>query len=117
MSLLRVLVLRDRLLLGSGIRDLLAGEEDMDVRTLHCDDAQEVMDQVEDAQFDVLILDEDACGADPGNLISVFKTRPGLRVIVVSPTTNQVHVYDGNQITVTQAADVINVVRGTRRQW
>ncbi|MFO7743527.1 MAG: hypothetical protein R6X31_14590 [Anaerolineae bacterium] len=116
MNDLRVLVLGDGLVLGSGIRDLLSREADLEVIARAHDETGALVEQLDDTDVDVVVLDESACLADPGSWLPVLQRCPELRVVMVCTDSNCVQVLERSKIQIDGAADLVEAVRGVGRR-
>lgn len=116
MNDLRVLVLGDGLVLGSGIRDLLSREADLEVIARAHDETGALLEQIDDTDVDVVVLDETAFLVDPARWLPGLQRCPELRVIMVCTDSNCVQVFEKARIQIDEAADLIDAVRGLDRR-
>lgn len=112
MNQLRVLVLGDRSVLGSGVREVLSHEADMEVVRLVHDDAVPLLEQIRRDRADVVVLDEIAHETDCAKILSTLERSPGLRIVLISTDSNCLKVYERRQITVRDTGDLVDAVRG-----
>jgi len=114
MSLKRVLVFGNGLLLGAGIVNLLSRESDLEIVEISSHDTAALTRQVEVFQPAVVVLDELTYLADRTKLLAFFENYSEIQLIMVSADRNLIRIYQGQQVAITQAADFIDIVRDTR---
>ena len=114
MSLERVLVFGDGLLLDSGIVNLLSREADLEIVEMASDDTAALLRQIELFQPTVVVLDELTYLADRTKLLAFLENDPEIRVVMVSADSNLMSIYQGRQVAITQATDFVNIVRGVQ---
>lgn len=107
----RVLIVEHQLLLGAGVQSLLTGEADLDVIGISPADQLELVQEIRRFRPDVVVLDEVTYLANPTKLLVFLKNHPKLRVVVVSANDNLVCIYNKQQVLVTRATDLINIIR------
>ena len=107
----RVLIVQNGPLLCAGIQRLLAGELGLEVLSSSPQDRVELTQEVRRTQPDVVVLDEVSHLVDPASLLALLNTDSTLRVVVVSANDNLVRIYDKEQVLITQATDLINIIR------
>ena len=116
MNDLRVLVLGDGLVLGSGIRDLLSREADLEVIARAHDETGALVEQIDDTDVDVVVLDETACLDETASWVPVLQRCPELRVIMVCTDSNCLQVLERSKIEIDGAADLVDAVRSVGRR-
>ena len=104
----RVLIVECESVLGVGVNSLLAGEADLEVIGIPPVGQAELMQKIRQSQPDVVILEE----TPPIALQGFLCHYPELRVVVVSPSSNLVRCYHKQQVLLTQATDLIHIIRG-----
>ena len=89
--MIRIVIADDHTIVRDGLKQLLGGERDFEV-VGEAPDGHEVMEQVRNTDFDVLLLDVSMPGKSGMELIKQVKAeRPKLRVLVLS--MHQEHQY------------------------
>jgi chemotaxis response regulator CheB len=116
MNHLRVLVLGDGSLLGSGIRDLLSREADLEIVDRADDGTSPLIEQISCMGADVVVVDGMSDPAHRTRILSVLERCPDLRVVVVDADTNRVRIYERHRVIIRQAADLVDIVRGVQRR-
>jgi len=106
----RVLIVQNGSLLCAGIQRLLAGELEMEVLS-SSQDWGELAEEVRRTQPDVVVLDEASHLVNPANLLALLNAGSTLRVMVVSANDNLVRIYGKQQVLITQAMDLVNIIR------
>lgn len=107
----RVLIVENQLLLGAGVQSLLTGEADLDVIGISPVNQAELVQEIRRFRPDVVVIDKVTHLADANKLVAFLKNHPKLRVVVVSANDNLVCVYNKQQVLVSQATDLINLIR------
>lgn len=112
MSLQRVLVFGNELLLSAGVANLLSREADLEIVNAMSGDTATLVEQIQAYRPDVVVLDEVTYLSVRTELLASFETYPELRVVMVSQESNLIQIYQGQQVSITQATDFVNIVRG-----
>ncbi len=107
----RVLIVENQLLLGAGVQSLLTGEADLEVIGISPVNQAELVQEIRRFRPDVVVIDKVTHLADANKLVAFLKTHPKLRVVVVSASDNMVCVYNKQQVLVSQATDLIHLIR------
>ena len=113
-NLRRVLIVENSLLLGAGVQSLLAGQADLDVIGISPKDQAELIQEIERFRPEVVVLDEVTPLADTARVLTFLEVCPELRVVVLSANSNLVRLYHKQRILVTQASDLITVLRASQ---
>lgn len=114
MSPQRVLVFGDTRLLDAGIANLLSRQADLEMVNIASDDTATLLGQIETHRPDAIVLDELTYRADRTKLLAFLENYPEIRVILVSADSNLISIYQGQQVTITQVTDFVNIVRGVQ---
>jgi DNA-binding NarL/FixJ family response regulator len=108
----RVLVIDHQLLLGAGVQGLLSDEAGLDVIGVSPADPLELAQDVRRYQPDVVVLDENSRLGSPAGLLASLEDYPELHMVVVSADDNRVCIYGKQEVLMTQAADLLGIIRG-----
>jgi len=111
----RVLVAFNEILLGAGVLNLLSREGDLSVTKAQLEDQVGLLREVERHHPDILILDETLRSKQLSDLARIFQIYPDLRILVINPKENVVHVYEKLEIRVDRSADLLAAIRGGAR--
>lgn len=111
----RVLVAFNEILLGAGVLNLLSREGDLSVTKAQLEDQVGLLHEVERHHPDILILDETLRSKQLSELARIFQIYPDLRILVINPKENVVHVYEKHEIRVDRSADLLAAIRGGSR--
>jgi DNA-binding NarL/FixJ family response regulator len=76
------------------------------------EDEAGLLREVERHHPDILILDETLRSKQLSELFRVFQDYPDLRILVINPKENVVHVYENQKIRVDRSADLLAAIRG-----
>jgi DNA-binding NarL/FixJ family response regulator len=104
-----VLVIENERLLGAGIENLLRREVDLQVTGVTVEDESALLQAISRAGADVVVLDE--ATTDATSLLAILENHPRLRVLVVSADGDLVRMYDARQVTVTQATELVALIK------
>lgn len=107
----RVLILENQLLVGAGIQVLLGGEADLDVIGISLLHPEELAQLINKAEPDVIVLDEVSHLARLTALLPLLNDFPKLRIVVVSAQDDLVRIYMKQEVLVTHASQLINIIR------
>jgi DNA-binding NarL/FixJ family response regulator len=108
-----ILILECELLLGAGLKSLLAEETTLNIRGISANNRVELLEQIVQLQPDVIVLDALSSLVEPGQLLTAFNTySKSLRLLAVNTNDNQVCIYDRRQILLTRAHDMIELMLG-----
>jgi chemotaxis response regulator CheB len=114
MSLTRILVFGNGLLLDAGIVTLLSREPDLEIAYTESDDTVALLEQIETIRPNAVVLDELTYRADRTKLLTFFENCPEIRVVMASADSNLLWIYQGQQVAIRQATDFVNIVRGVQ---
>jgi len=109
-NLQRVLIIENNLLLGAGIQNLLAGTANLDVIGISSRKWPDLVQEIERLQPEVIVLDEASHRASLTKLLPLLKEFPQLRLVVVSANDNRIHIYGKQEILITVATQLINII-------
>jgi DNA-binding NarL/FixJ family response regulator len=104
------------LLLDAGITNLLSLEADIEIVDLSADETLGLIEQIEDLQPDVVVLDEITYQAGETGLLAFLERSSQPRVVIVSADSNLLFIYEGHQVPIKEAADLVNAVRRLRER-
>jgi DNA-binding NarL/FixJ family response regulator len=105
----RVLVSENQRLLGAGIENLLRREHDLLVMGVALEGQEALRRAIDRSQPDVVVLDE--ATIDAAGLLELLEYYPRLRVVLVSADGSLVHTYKAQQVVVTQATELVDLVK------
>jgi hypothetical protein len=110
---MRVLVVHSGLILTAGIEDFLARQEDLSVKGISTGDRSAMLKEIAVFQPSILILDE---RPTPGHLAVMFKqmkSETNSKIICVNKNNNKIVIYEKTEIVVTQASELIDLIRSS----
>ena len=107
----RVLIVENDLLLGAGIERLLSKNANIELLGLASARDIDFAKHINQFKPDVIVLDEASYLASSIRPLTLLKNCPSLRVVMVNTNDTLVHIYDKQQIRVTQTTELVNVVR------
>jgi len=103
----KILILRNTLLLNSGIQSLLSERESLKVVGKDFESRSELLQHIENEQPDVIIVDEDILVAHLAAMLKFLQNYPKTRTIIMSLEENQIKIYDTMQIQAEQIDDFL----------
>jgi DNA-binding NarL/FixJ family response regulator len=106
----KVMVLETTLLLSAGVFSLLTGQAHLNVISLSFDNEDELFWGLENAQPDVIVMDDLTMKANLLELLTYLSDYPTVRTIVVRLGENQIDVCDKRQIQVSHLNDFLALV-------
>jgi DNA-binding NarL/FixJ family response regulator len=104
------------LLLDAGIANLLSLEPDMEIVDLSADETTGIVEQIERFQPDVVVLDEITYQAGETGLLAFLERSSEPRVVIVSADSNLLFIYEGHQVPIKEATDLVDAVRRLRER-
>ena len=107
----RVLIVENDLLLGAGIERLLSQNANIELLGLASARDIDFAKHINQFKPDVIVMDEASYLASSIRPLTLLKNCPSLRVVMVNTNDTLVHIYDKQQIRVTQMTELVNVVR------
>ena len=110
MNPLCILIVVTNTLLKQAMTNLLVNHSDMTVITRGIDTVQELVDEIARHTPEVVVLAEGTLLASADTLVSLLMLYPGLRVIVLSEESNWLHVFSKEEVLMTQAADLVDLI-------
>ncbi len=105
----RVLVRGNHRLLGAGIENLLRREADLLVFGVTLESEAALVQAIDRSQPDVVVLDGSTI--DPAAVLALLQNYLKLRVLLVSADDGLIRTYETRQVVVTQAAELVDLVR------
>lgn len=110
---MQVLILESELLMGAGLKNLLAGHVNLTLSGISPNSPVELLAYIHQYQPDVIILDTISSLMNPGQLLAALDAYPKfLRLLEVSANDNQVCVYDKRQIRLSESRNLLELVTG-----
>lgn len=110
-ALSHILILECELLLGAGLKSLLAEKSTLKINGITADNQVELLEQIGQLQPDVIVVDALSTLTDPFQLLAALNAYPKfLRVVEVSANDNRVCIYDRRQILLTQSSDLTKLL-------
>jgi chemotaxis response regulator CheB len=107
----RILILENQRLVGAGIQFLLDGEADLDVIGISFHDSEELAQIINKSEPDVIVLDEVGHLTHLTRLLPLLNDWTKLRIVVVSGQDNLIRIYSRQEVFVTRASQLINIIR------
>jgi DNA-binding NarL/FixJ family response regulator len=105
----RVLVSENQRLLGAGLENLLRREDDLLVMGVALESQEALRQAIDRSQPDVVVLD--GATIDAVGLLELLENYPKLRVVLVSADGSLVRTYKAQQVVVTRATELVDLVR------
>lgn len=112
LGLKRVIVVLNESLIGRGVESLLSREMDLNVTGVPFIDDRALIDQIVEFQPNVVIVDESLIFGRKIDFLSLLRTDPKMRLLVLSNQDNRINIYDRQEIPVTQSTDLISAIMG-----
>jgi len=97
--------------LAAGIRSVLSRETNLHVAAIAPKCEAALIEEIRLLQPDVVVLDETTHIVRLAKLLGLLEDYPDLRVVVLRTTDNRVRVYDKQEVSVAQIADLVEVIR------
>src|SRR3990170_8420142 len=110
----RIYIIFHHALFAQGIRSLLRGRRTIKVVGMEHDPAK-ALEAVGSLRPEVTIVEESDAGIQSPTLAAILQRHPAGRVVALDLDHNYATVYDRHQVTTAQPADLINAIRGGRR--
>ena len=92
-------------IMETGVTNLVNSASDL--RAVSIPDNATIKRDIHTMQPCVVILDGDAAGAKSAQVLDLLDTLPQLRILMVHLESNMVQIYDKREITLREAADLI----------
>jgi DNA-binding NarL/FixJ family response regulator len=105
----QILVLESEKLLAASILSLLESRSEFDVTSTTVSSLA-CMDQADSPGPDVVILEEELLAANILAVVKLAEQYPELRLIVIGPKTNKLHVFDKQIVQVRQVSDFLKLL-------
>jgi chemotaxis response regulator CheB len=106
-----ILIVVTNTLLKQAMTNLIANHSDMTVVTRGMNTVEELIDEIARHSPDVVVLEEGTLLSSAETLVSLLMLYPGLRVIVLSEQSNWLHIYSKEEVLMTQATDLVNLIQ------
>jgi len=111
MTFRQVMVIESDLILGSGVENLLALDDSLEVTAINPDDEISLVRAIWQAHPDVIVLSTSNF-IQPMRLLALLESYPRLlRMVVISATENLVRIYDRRYVATTQTRDLARIVQ------
>ena len=110
----RIYIVFHHALFAQGIRSLLRGRRAMQVIGMESDTTK-ALEAVGSLRPEVIIVEESDASIQSPALAAILQRHPAGRVVALDLDHNYATVYDRHQVTTAQPADLINAIRGGRR--
>jgi hypothetical protein len=111
----RVLIVENESLLGAALEHLLTGIAEFQVVGIKAPDEETLIEAIKHIQADVLIFDEVSLLKVSLRFLTKILNYPYLRIVVVNANNDYVQVYYKQEVAISQAADLINLIRGSKQ--
>lgn len=108
----RVMLVGNVSLLGAGIEQLLQDVPDLIVEAVAPDSTDHWITQITTSHPNVIVLHQTMYRIDPARLLASLENHDRIRVVVIDPDDNQLHIYEKNQISVAHVEDLVAVIQG-----
>ena len=103
-------IIQNDSILTLAIISLLAADSEAHVIYSSCVDTAGLLDEISRSEPDVVLLDEQALGPSNEFLTQLLMENSGMRVIVIHQNSNRLEIYRKNDILITSAADLLEIV-------
>lgn len=110
---LRVMIAMQDHIATQGVERLLQKTSNLTILRASSIDESTVMQETEQAQPEVLILDNSDALHGPLQLIGLLEMHPGMRIVVVSLEDNHAWLYERHDIELQTESDFLNVIHGS----
>ena len=108
--MIRVLLLKDDDLLTGGIASLLHQVDGVSVIARNTNDIPDLFTEMDDIIPSILILKNSHVFADAPSMMKFLNKYPELQILVIDERHNVVHVYEKQEVRVTQNSDLLGLV-------
>jgi chemotaxis response regulator CheB len=105
-----ILIVVTNTLLKQAMTNLIVDQSDVTVVTRGINTIQELTDEIDRHSPDVVLLAEGTFLSSSKALETLLARYPALRAIVVSEASNWLHVFDKDEVQMTQAADLLDLI-------
>lgn len=106
----RVLVVINKLLLRVGLESLLAGEGDLQVKSVPYKNETAFTEEIQRFAPDVLLIDESIGLTNNANILENLLDFPHIRVLIVYSRENRMQKIEKQEITISESLDFINAI-------
>ena len=107
----RVLIAYKNSLLNRILTNLLGSQTDLSVVVGEATDMESLKSEISHHAPGVVLMGESMPLATTESLIKLMNAQPGLRVIVISEDTNWLHIYRKEDVLLTCAEDLYDVIQ------
>jgi DNA-binding NarL/FixJ family response regulator len=105
-----VLIMVSNNLLKQAMVSLLVDQSNMTILTGELNSQQELVDEIQHYMPDVVVMAEGTGLSSTEALVSLLMLYPGLRVIVMSEENNWLHVFSKDEVLMSQATDLVDLI-------
>ncbi len=106
----RVLLIESGKLIGGVFHNLFAEQDQLNVIEAAPSSSRELLRAVKFHRPEIIVLDDTVRAGYLGHLLRYMQSSEGIRVIVVNTNSNQVDVYEKQQVSVKRTADFLAVL-------
>ena len=106
----RILILRNSLVLNSGVQSLLSKQRAFDVIGMEVHTRKELFKTIDDFKPDVIIVDDEYLVKNLAALLRFLQKYPKTRTIILSLKGNTIQIYDTQQIQIENISDFLSVI-------
>lgn len=110
MSEKRVLLIESGLFIGGVIHSLFEEHERLNVTVAAPNNTRELLRAVERNKPDIVVIDDTVNITYLDQLLRYMQRTSGMRVVVVNTDSNSLSIYDKQDVTVTQKADLFSIL-------
>ena len=110
MPLKKILILESDLLLNAGVKNLLAGREDLSIHGAICGDLKELNAVIDQFQPDIIISAENNASVNSNEITNFLKVLPKVKTILINLEDNQVEIFDKRELSVKQLSDFLSAL-------
>lgn len=107
----RVLVVINKLLLRVGLESLLAGEQDLHVKSIQFKNETALAEEIQRFAPDVVLVDENVGLLNNANILGKLLDFPNIRVLIVYSRENRMQKIEKREITISESLDFINAIQ------
>jgi DNA-binding NarL/FixJ family response regulator len=107
----RVLLVKSRNLIASGIASLIKQAKDINLLNKSIDDIHHLVKEVRDLNPNILILNKSLGFATSQSILGLLCKFPDIRIFVIDDFQNIIHVYEKREFEVRQSGDLVGLIR------
>jgi len=109
----RVLLIRCDDLISGGIASLLKRAPDINLLNITINDIPHLINKINEFCPSILVLKSNLKFIAPSSMIDLLSKFPNLRILLIDESKNIIHVYEKQEVQVTQSTDLLGLVRNT----